>query len=66
MKRQYRIVNDAYLGYEVQSRTWYWPFWTMLGTLGMMSNTFSSVEQAESEIERFSRYGVAVKIVGWR
>jgi hypothetical protein len=25
--RQYRVVRDAYLGYEVQCRRWWWPFW---------------------------------------
>ncbi len=26
-RRVYRIVRDNYLGYEVQSRIWYWPIW---------------------------------------
>lgn len=37
-----RIVADMYLGYEVQIKRWYWPFWRMAN----FSNTFSSVEKA--------------------
>jgi hypothetical protein len=24
---EYRIVRDNYAGFEVQRRTWWWPFW---------------------------------------
>ena len=43
---KYRIVKDAYAGYEVQWRTWYWPFWHCIG-----SNTHASLEEARSYIE---------------
>ena len=42
MKPRYRIVTDAYLGYQVEWWRWYWPFWCMPNV-----NTFSSLEQAE-------------------
>lgn len=43
MKNRYRIVEDHYLGYEVQIWRWRWPFWTMWGY-----NTFKSIEEAET------------------
>lgn len=39
---EYRIVFDNYLGYEVQYRTWWWPFWRM-----PICNTHASIESAE-------------------
>jgi len=41
--RQYRIVQDSYLGYEAQVRFSFWPFWQMVGGC----NTHHSVERAE-------------------
>ena len=41
---EYRIVRDNYAGFEVQRRTWWWPFWRMAG----FSNTHLSVERAEA------------------
>jgi hypothetical protein len=46
-KRQYRIVTDAYAGFEVQKRIWYFPFWYGLNGL----NTNLSVRLAEKLIE---------------
>jgi len=43
MKTRYRIVRDQYCGYEVQKRTWYWPFWISCG----FCNTHCTVEGAE-------------------
>lgn len=40
---KYRIVRDAYAGYEVQSRVWFSPFWFQCG----FTNTFSRIEDAE-------------------
>lgn len=40
---EYRIVRDNYLGYEVQHRTWWWPFWRETG----FCNTHATVERAE-------------------
>lgn len=39
---EYRIVRDAYAGYEVQKRTWWLPIWRQVG----FSNTHESVEKA--------------------
>lgn len=41
-KAEYRIVQDSYLGYEVQIRRWWWPFWIQPQT-----NTHFSIERAE-------------------
>lgn len=43
--RQYRIVQDSYLGYEAQVRFVLWPFWRMVGGW----NTHRSVESAEEQ-----------------
>lgn len=57
--RQFRIVTDDYLGYEVQHKRWWWPFWVEVG----LSNTHYSAEDAKAwahkrfctkEVERFS------------
>ncbi|MCU7531580.1 hypothetical protein LRM64_20430 [Prescottella equi] len=39
---EYRIVRDAWAGYEVQVRRWWLPFWVQKG----FTNTFSSIEDA--------------------
>ena len=44
MSREYRIVHDEYLGFEVQHRTWWWPFWRETG----FSNTHLTIERAEA------------------
>ncbi len=41
---EYRIVRDRFLGYEVQKRVWWYPFWKQVG----FSNTHSSLERAEA------------------
>lgn len=43
MKAKYRIVRDAYCGFEVQIWRWWLPFWLQAGFI----NTFPSVERAE-------------------
>jgi len=43
---KYRIVPDNYLGYEVQVKKWYWPFWHM-----PFINTNVSIRQATVLIE---------------
>lgn len=40
---EYRIVTDAYAGYEVQRRWRWFPFWIQVGT-----NTHSTIEKAEA------------------
>lgn len=46
-KTKYRIVTDAYCGYEVQYKSWWWPFWIQAG----FTNTHLSIEQARKYIE---------------
>ena len=53
----YRIVRDAYSGYEVQSWRWWWPFWTQVAI-----NTHHTVERAEEYAKR--RAGGVVKYLG--
>lgn len=48
MKRKWRVVKDAHLGYEVQWRYLWWPFWTEHN----FCNTFTSVEDAKAYIKR--------------
>lgn len=40
---EYRIVCDGCLGYEVQIRRWWWPFW-----IQPRVNTHTCVESAEA------------------
>lgn len=46
-KTQYRIVTNAYRGYEVQFKYWWMPFYVMLGI-----NTCSTLEEARDIIQR--------------
>lgn len=48
---EFRIVTDNYAGYEVQFRTWYWPFWRQ----AEFSNTFHSVDKAKEFIEEYKK-----------
>lgn len=54
---KYRIVTDEYLGFEVQVRRWWWPFWVGAGI-----NTHASVEGAERYAR--GRAGLVVKNLG--
>jgi hypothetical protein len=47
-KTKYRIVTDSYLGYEVQSKRWWFPFWIQTG----LGNTHRTIDSARSYIER--------------
>jgi hypothetical protein len=49
--RRYRIVNDNYLGFEVQSRRWWWPFWIECHGSIYRSNTHSTIESARKFID---------------
>ncbi len=42
-RTEYRIARDAYLGYEVQARRWWLPFWLQ----SPIGNTHSTEERAE-------------------
>lgn len=44
MKKEYRIVRDCFLGYEVQVRRWWFPIWVQAG----FANTHSSIEKARA------------------
>jgi hypothetical protein len=45
-KLKYRIVEDLFLGYEVQCRFWFFPFW-----FSPCINTHMSIRQAQEFIE---------------
>lgn len=49
--KKYRIVTDAYLGYEVQ--TWWilWPFWIQ----AFGCKTFQTIEKAESYARKLAQ-----------
>ena len=49
-KTRYRIVTDRHLGYEVQHRPWWCPFYYMPHV-----NTFHSVEAAEKAVDRMKK-----------
>lgn len=51
-KRRYRIVKDDYLGYEVQSRIWWFPFWLECRSRIGISNTHPTIEKAKEFIYR--------------
>ena len=49
-KTKWRVVTDGYLGYEVQFRHWWMPFFCQYGI-----NTYSSVEKAIAAITRYKK-----------
>ena len=56
-KTKYRIVTDAYCGYEVQCKMWWIPFWFQPSI-----NTHFSIESARRYIEsRTKRTGNIVE-----
>lgn len=57
---EYRIVRDRFLGYEVQVRNWFWPFWRQAG----YCNTHVSLERAEEYANRFASNKKLVKKLG--
>lgn len=46
--KKWRIVTDEYLGYEVQYRWIFWPFWLQHD----ISNTHLTIESAKRQLER--------------
>ncbi len=46
MKNHYRIVKDCYLGFEVQIRRWWWPFWCQCHGHDSPVNTHHTIELA--------------------
>jgi hypothetical protein len=54
-KSKYRVVSDNYLGFEVQKKFWFFPYWFQVdheGRVHILSvNTFPSLEGAKQAIE---------------
>jgi hypothetical protein len=46
-KTKYRIVRDQYMGYEVQYKCWWFPFWVEHG----FTNTHKTIEEARGYID---------------
>ena len=44
---KHRIVTDSYLGYEVQIKVWWWPFWVQRD----ITNTHRTLDKAKKYIE---------------
>jgi hypothetical protein len=49
---RYRIVRDAYSGFEAQYRAEWWPFWAAIPTIGHLSNSFAIIEGAKDLIAK--------------
>ena len=47
---KYRVVTDDWLGYEVQKKLWYFPFWYIIGV-----NTHRTIYDAENFIEEHKK-----------
>lgn len=59
MKRQYRIVADDYLGFEVQYSYKFWPFWIQL----YYTNTSHTIERAERLIAEHIKGEPKIKVI---
>jgi hypothetical protein len=53
-KTKYRIVTDNYLGYEVQFKKWWLPFWTQT----WLPNTHPSIDEARQYIGKRVKFVV--------
>lgn len=51
---KYRVVRDNWLGYEVQFKVWWWPFWVQCG----VANTHSTLEKAISYAQDHKKGGL--------
>lgn len=60
MKKIYRIVTDAYMGYEVQWRYKWVPIWFQANG----TNTSKSLEEAECFARQYAKLGKVVKYLG--
>ena len=58
MKKQYRIVTDKFLGYEVQYSYWWLPFYIQLG----LTNTHDTISKAKEYIEQDKQTNIINKI----
>lgn len=48
---KYRIVRDSYAGYEVQFKTWWWPFWHQAPGIPWHASSFFSFTDAKQFAE---------------
>lgn len=59
-KTKYRIVSDSYLGFEVQKKFWFLPFWFQVDREGRVhpvsTNTFASLEKAKQAIQNMKKH----------
>lgn len=55
-KTKWRIRTDSYLGYEVQKKLWFWPFWYM-----PVSNTYQSLPVAKAALNSMKKAVVYVE-----
>lgn len=60
---KYRICTDAYAGYEVQHKYWFWPFWLASGQHSTLTNTFSSLDKAEEYALVLRKWSEKKKVV---
>jgi hypothetical protein len=62
----YRVVTDAFSGFEVQYRTPWWPFWRQCGRGGGSgTNTNPTLEAAEEFARKHARRNEGVvKVLG--
>jgi hypothetical protein len=58
--KQYRIVEDAFAGYECQCKRWWFPFWIQMHDRGRFTNTFHSLDKAKAFIEKGGSPAVVV------
>lgn len=62
MKAKYRIVHDAYIGYEVQYKPSWLSGWKQCGLKGKSTNSHETIEEAEAfakkhaSIQRVAKY----------
>ena len=66
VKDCYRIVNDSYLGYEVQVKRWFFPFFWFEKAKHINSNTFSSIDEAKEWIKKGCPKDVKELNVFWK
>lgn len=48
--KKYRVVRDDWSGFEVQEKSWWWPFWVQSRRGGAYANTHKTLEAAKDFI----------------
>ena len=56
---KYRIVTDAFCGYECQEKLFFLPFWLQCD----FSNTWTTLEDAKNFIERIKKRRESKKVI---